>query len=282
MGFGVATRKKCRCLVMGIINCTPDSFFPESRYTVAEAAYATAMTMVEEGADILDLGGESTRPGSDSVDAAEEMDRVLPALRRIRRATDAKISIDTQKAAVARACLDEGVDMVNDVSALRTDSTMLATVAAYNAEVCLMHMRGTPKDMQLRTDYDDLIRDIASFLTNRARLCEDRGIPRERIWVDPGIGFAKNVEDNLKILNRLPTIKHEGYPVLVGLSRKSFLGRVLSVDGATPAPVEDRLVGSVAANLIAAMHGADCVRVHDVRATVEALRVLEAVRSAGD
>ena len=269
-------------MVMGIINCTPDSFFPDSRRTVAEAAYAAAMTMVEEGADILDVGGESTRPGSDSVDAAEEMDRVVPALRRIRRNVDIPISIDTQKASVARACLDEGADMINDVSALGADPEMLATVAASRAEVCLMHMRGTPKDMQRRTEYDDLMGEITAFLAERARLCEENGIGRDRIWLDPGIGFAKTAEDNLKILNRLPTIKHEGYSVLVGVSRKSFLGKILVAEGDDPAPVDERLVGSVAANLIAAIHGADCLRVHDVKATVEALRVLEAIRSAGD
>lgn len=259
-------------LVMGVINLTPDSFWEGSRADGAEAALATARAMVAEGADILDLGGESTRPGSAYVSEEEELSRVVPALAAIRAELDVPISVDTRKAAVARAALDAGADIVNDVSALEDDPDMAAVAAMAGAAVVLMHKKGTPLDMQRDPSYADAPREILDYLVARARQAREAGISPDRIVLDPGIGFGKRVEDNLDIIKHLARFKDAGYPVLVGLSRKSFLGALTGRAGA------ERLAGTVAANAAAMLAGADIVRVHDVAPAVDAAALVRALR----
>ncbi|MFP4374968.1 MAG: dihydropteroate synthase [Spirochaetaceae bacterium] len=266
-----------RPLVMGIVNCTPDSFYPGSRRESREAAVAAARGMIAEGADILDIGGESTRPGSDPVGLDEERRRVVPVVDALREHCDTPISVDTRKAVVAEAALDAGADIVNDVSGLRDDPELGPLVAARGVPVVLMHMQGTPKTMQRRPHYEDTVADILEVLRERIALATGAGVAAERIIVDPGIGFGKTVADNLRILRELSRLRAElDAPVLIGLSRKSFIGKVLGTADA-PLPVEERLVGTLAAHAWAAREGADILRVHDVAETVQLLEVLEAI-----
>ena len=246
-----------RVLVMGVLNVTPDSFYDGGRYD--RTAVAQGLQMVEAGADIIDVGGESSRPGATSVSLDEELARVIPVIRGIRQASDALLSIDTTKAAVAEEALDAGASIINDISALRFDEGMVELAAERRAFVILMHMLGTPETMQQAPQYDDVIAEITDFLSERVAAAIRGGIPSRRIWVDPGIGFGKRVEDNLVILRELSQFKGLGRPIVVGLSRKSFLGQVLDV------PVEERLTGTIAANAAAILHGADVIRVHDVK-----------------
>jgi len=267
---------------MGILNLTPDSFWEGSRVSGAEAAARTALDMLRAGATILDIGGESTRPGSAYLPAEEEIARVLPAFRAVRAAAAAEgldpvLSVDTRKAAVARAALEAGADMVNDVSALGDDPDLAGLCARRGAPVILMHKKGIPATMQDAPWYDDCFSEVRDYLLAAAERARAAGIPGDRILLDPGIGFGKRLADNLDLLARLAELRVHGYPVVIGLSRKSFLGVL------TGRPVEERLAGSIAAACAAYAMGADVFRVHDVRQTVDALKVFGAIlgRSAG-
>jgi dihydropteroate synthase len=262
-----------RPLVMGVVNVTPDSFYDGGRHADPAAAVAHARRLVEEGADLLDVGGESTRPGAAPVAADEELTRILPVLAGVAdRAVP--VSVDTMKPEVMRAALAHGAAIINDVTALAAPDA-LETVAASDAAVCLMHMQGSPRTMQANPVYADVTAEVRDFLRGRAEACVSAGIGRDRIVVDPGFGFGKTVEHNLTLLARLGEIAALGFPVLAGWSRKSSLGRI------TGRPAEERLAGSVAAAVIAVQRGARIVRVHDVAATRDALAVLAAVEGAG-
>ena len=261
-------------LVMGVVNVTPDSFSDGGRYETVAMAVSHALEMVEQGADIIDIGGESSRPGAAPVPADEERRRVMPVIEELRRRTDIPISIDTYKSSTARAALEVGADIVNDISALRFDEQMAGLIAAERVPVVLMHMRGSPRNMQDDPRYRDCVEEIAGFLAQRIEFCTRSGISRSQIIVDPGIGFGKRLSDNLEILSRLGRFKQLSQPLLVGASRKSFIGQVHP----TGAPAERRLGGSIAAAVTAVINGADIVRVHDVAETVEAVRVVQAIR----
>lgn len=261
-----------RTLVMGIINVTPDSFYDGGRRLDSDRAIAAGLGLIEAGADIIDIGGESTRPGARPVPAEEELERVLPVIRGLRHVTKVPISIDTYKARVAREALDEGADIVNDVSALRFDAEMVALAAAEKVPVVLMHMLGTPRTMQTEPRYDDVLREVIDFLAERIQFAARAGIERQNIIVDPGIGFGKTLDHNLTLLKGLPAFAALGQPLLVGASRKAFIGRIL---GTQP---DERLEGSLAAAVAAVMGGADIVRVHDVKETHRAIRVADAIR----
>jgi len=263
-----------RTHVMGILNVTPDSFYDGGRYGDAESAVSRGVEMVAEGADCLDVGGESTRPGSDPVPTDVELSRVIPVLRTLRKRVDVPISIDTRKAEVAEAALNAGADWVNDVSGFRDDPRMASVVAALDVPVILMHKRGTPKDMQKDTGYDNLLGEIRSFFAESLRLARKRGIRSDRIVLDPGIGFGKSAEDNFLLLRHLPDFLDFGLPLLVGVSRKSFIGKALG------APEQDRLFGTVAAVAISAFLGAHILRVHDVKEAVHAVRIADRIRTA--
>jgi dihydropteroate synthase len=257
--------------VMGVVNVTPDSFFDGGVNETAENAAAAARRRVEEGAAIVDVGGESTRPGSEGVGLEEELGRVVPVLEAV--GGEIPVSIDTAKAEVARRALELGVEMVNDVTALRGDPALTAVVAESGAYVCLMHMQGEPRTMQVAPRYDDVVSDVAAFLEERLRAAVSGGIAEERICLDPGIGFGKTVEQNFELVRRLDELTALGRPVLVGFSRKSSLGRVLGDSEAKTGP----LSASLAAAVTAYERGATILRVHDVRETVEALTVAQAV-----
>ena len=260
---------------MGIINATPDSFSDGGKHLDPARAADTAARMVAEGADLLDLGAESTRPGASPVAAAEELGRLLPVLRAVRREVAVPLSVDTTKAEVARAALDEGADLVNDVSAGRFDPGMLALCAASGAPIVLMHMQGPPATMQQAPCYTDVVGEVRTFLAERARAAEAAGVPRDRIVLDPGIGFGKKKIHSCALLARLDLIAALGYPILVGVSRKGFLGEVL---GGRPA--EARSFGTAAAVALAVVRGARIVRVHDVGPARDVVRVVEAIGSA--
>lgn len=251
---------------MGIVNVTPDSFSDGGVNLEPDAAAAATRRMVEDGAAIVDIGGESTRPGAEGVSADEELRRVVPVLERVKGAVP--LSIDTSKAEVARRALDLGAELVNDVTALRGDPAMAEVVAGSDAYLCLMHMLGEPRTMQDDPRYDDVVSDVKAFLEERLAFAVAAGIAEERICVDPGIGFGKTVEQNVELLNRLGELTGLGRPLLFGASRKRFLGRLLGEPEATVGPMP----ASIAAAVIAVAAGATIVRVHDVRETVEALR----------
>jgi dihydropteroate synthase len=257
-----------------VTNVTPDSFSDGGRLLEAGAALAHARRMIADGADILDIGGESTRPGAAPVAADEEIARVVPLIRALRAESAIPISVDTMKPATARAAVEAGATIWNDVTALRHDPASLSTAAELGCEVILMHMQGEPGTMQAQPRYDDVVAEVAAFLAQRAEAAVTAGVAREKIWLDPGIGFGKHmIRHNLPLLAGLRAIVALGFPVLLGASRKSFIG---ALDGGAPA--DARLGGSVAAALIGAEARVAAVRVHDVRETVQALRVWEAVR----
>jgi dihydropteroate synthase len=264
-----------RTWVMGILNVTPDSFSDGGACRGPEEAAARGVEMIAEGADIIDVGGESTRPGSRPVPEDEELDRVVPAVRALRERTDALISVDTTKAAVAREALAAGADIVNDVSALRFDPRMAGVVAASGAPVVLMHMRGTPETMQSFPAYGDLFGEISAFLAERIEAARAAGIAAEKIIIDPGIGFGKTVEDNLALVDGLDFLGALDRPVLAGASRKGFIGKVLGLQ------VGDRLEGSLAAGVLCVARGAHILRVHDVRSTRRAADMADAILSRG-
>jgi dihydropteroate synthase len=256
--------------IMGILNITPDSFSDGGIFFARDTAVTHALAMVEEGADIIDVGGESTRPGAQAVSVQEELDRVIPVIEAIARAVPVPISIDTSKPEVMRAAIAAGAGFVNDVRALREPDAVEA-VAALQVPVCLMHMQGEPRSMQHNPVYTDVVGEVRDFLRERIEACVAAGIPRQRLIVDPGIGFGKTVEHNLELLRRLDELRALGAPILAGLSRKSMIGALLGQ------PVAQRLHASVALALIAVQNGATMLRVHDVRATREAIRMYEAV-----
>jgi dihydropteroate synthase len=269
--------------VMGVINVTPDSFSDGGRFADLDAALLQARRLIAEGADILDIGGESTRPGAAPVPESEEIGRVAPLIAAIRAESPIPISIDTMKPAVARAAVAAGATMWNDVTALRHSPDSLAVAAELGCDIVLMHMQGEPGTMQAEPHYDDVVAEVAAFLAERAEAAMAAGVARERLWLDPGVGFGKHrVRHNLPLLAGLDRIVALGFPVLLGASRKSFIG---AVDGGNPPadqrPPHERLGGSIAAALAGATAGVAAVRVHDVRETVQALRVWAAIRQAG-
>lgn len=263
-----------RTLVMGVLNVTPDSFSDGGEFADTAKAIDRALEMEKQGADIIDLGGESSRPGADPVSVDQELERVIPVIDGIRRESDIPISIDTYKARVAEVALEAGADIVNDISAMRFDDAMIDLVGSRCVPVILMHMLGTPATMQIEPRYDDCVREISEFFAERVGVCETRGIDTSRIIIDPGIGFGKRVSDNIEILARLAEFKHLGVPLMVGTSRKSFIGKIYQSDN----PARLRLGGSIASMVAAVINGADIVRVHDVAESVEAIKILSAIR----
>ena len=258
---------------MGVLNVTPDSFSDGGAFLDAGAAIARGVQMVEEGADAIDVGGESTRPGSRPVDAAEELRRVVPVVRALAKAVRVPISIDTSKAAVAEQALEAGASILNDVTALRGDAAMARLAARMRATVILMHMRGAPRTMQRAPRYGNVVEEVAASLRRAVRFARASGIARGRIFIDPGLGFGKTARHNLQLLQRLDRLTALGFPVVVGASRKSFIGKILGAD------VDDRLSGSLACVVQARRHGAHMVRVHDVKATAHLLRMLNAIEA---
>ncbi len=265
-----------RTLLMGILNVTPDSFSDGGRYLDADRAVEHGLALIAEGADILDVGGESSRPGSMPVPEDEELRRVVPVVRALRERTGALISIDTTKASVARAAVEAGADIVNDISSFSADPLMAGTVAASGASVVIMHMKGTPKTMQEDPYYDDVTAEVYSFLAGKIEEAEKAGIPAERVIVDPGIGFGKTIEHNLTLMRDQDVFLGFGRPLLMGFSRKAFIGRVLGV------PAEERLEGTIAAAVLSVVRGAHILRVHDVGAVARAVRLAEAVLGPND
>jgi dihydropteroate synthase len=263
-----------RTWLMGVINVTPDSFSDGGRYFEAERAIERGLELAAQGADIIDIGGESTRPGSLPVPEDEEMRRVVPVIEALKRRTEALLSVDTTKASVARAALDAGADIVNDTSALRADADMAGVVARTGAGLVLMHMKGTPLTMQQDPRYDDVLAEIRDFLAERIQAAGAAGIARERIVVDPGIGFGKTYEDNLLLLRRQELFGELERPLLLGFSRKAFLGRILHL------PPGERLEGTIAAAVVSVARGAHILRVHDVAEVARAVRTAEAILGA--
>ena len=267
-----------RVLVMGIVNVTPDSFSDGGRHLDAAAALAHARRLIADGADILDIGGESTRPGAEPLDAAAEIGRVVPVIRALRAENPIPISVDTMKPEVAREAVAAGATIWNDVTALRHAPESLATAAELGCEVVLMHMQGEPRSMQAEPHYEDVVQEVTAFLARRAEQAIATGVKPERIWLDPGIGFGKHMtRHNPPLLAALDRIAALGFPVLLGASRKSFIS---ALDGGGRGP-DERLGGSIAAALAGAAAGVAAVRVHDVRDTVQALRVWAAIAQAG-
>lgn len=262
-------------LIMGILNVTPDSFSDGGQFYQVEAAVERALQMVEEGAAIIDVGGESTRPGAEPVPEEEELNRVIPVIEKLRQKTDVLISIDTYKSRIAEAALQAGADIVNDISGARFDDRMIEVVKKYDCPIIIMHIKGTPKNMQQDPYYEDVVAEIYDYFEERIRLLESAGI--SKIVIDPGIGFGKRLQDNLHLLRDLKDFTFLNRPILMGTSRKSFIGKILNKE----APA-DRLFGSLATQILAVQNGADVVRVHDVQATHDALKVLAAVNEVKD
>jgi len=256
--------------VMGVLNLTPDSFSDGGRYQTLSAALAVAENMVEQGAAIIDVGGESTRPGAVEVPVDEELKRVVPVIEELAKRLPVPISVDTKKPEVMREAVKAGAGMINDVNALRAPGA-LAAAAQANVPVCLMHMQGQPDTMQTQPAYAHVVDDVQQFFVARIAACVEAGIPLQYLLLDPGFGFGKTLEHNVQLLRELSHFIALGLPILAGLSRKSMIGAI------TGQPVEQRLYGSIAAAMIAVQQGANIVRVHDVAATVQALQVLQAV-----
>jgi dihydropteroate synthase len=262
--------------IMGVLNVTPDSFSDGGRYLETATAVAHGRRLAADGAGIIDIGGESTRPGAGSVSASLESSRVLPVVEELHGLVEVALSIDTSKADVARRALAAGATMVNDVSALRADSEMVDVVAEAGCAVCLMHMQGAPRTMQQEPSYDDVVGEVLAFLDERLAFAVAHGIREEQVLLDPGIGFGKTLEHNLLLIKHLDRFAALGRPLVLGTSRKRFLGAVL---GAEP---DQRTIGTVATTVIGLLKGAAIFRVHDVKPNVEALRVVQAVRAAGE
>jgi dihydropteroate synthase len=263
-----------RTLVMGVINVTPDSFYAGSRVEEQGAAIEKAIAFAEAGADIVDIGGMSTRPGAREISPAEEAARVIPVIEGVRRRSGVIISVDTYRPEVAQKALSRGAEIVNDVSGLGFDHGLAAVVRKGGGYIVLMHTRGKPERMQQNAVYADVVQEVSDELDISIARALEAGIGREKIILDPGIGFAKKAEHNLALLKHLPSLRAKGYPLLVGLSRKSFLGSI------TGLPPEDRLLPTVAANAITIFQGADIIRVHDVREAVITAKVAEAIKKA--
>lgn len=260
---------------MGILNITPDSFSDGGSYMDEGSAYKRALNIIDEGADILDIGAESSRPGSEPVNNVEEWARLEPVLNQLAGRISIPISLDTYKSDVAEKALQMGVQIINDISGLKMDNNMAAVVAKYDAYVVLMHMRGNPKNMQEAPHYDNVVEEVVAELKESIEIAERAGIKKDKIILDPGIGFAKRFEDNLILIKNIDKIAALGYPLLLGVSRKRFIGEILDN------PTDRRLAGSLAVAVYSASKGVDIMRVHDVRETVEALKVTEAILKAG-
>ena len=268
---------------MGILNVTPDSFSDGGQFLSADQAVAYAEQMVAEGADIIDIGGESTRPGGEPVSVEEEIARVVPVIEALSSRVSTPLSVDTTKSEVARAALDAGAAIVNDISALRFDFYVADAAARAGAGLVLMHSRGTPATMHRMPPVADIMDEVVSSLRASIHMAERRGVARESIVIDPGIGFGKTQKQNLELIARLDDLiaAFHDYPLLIGTSRKSFIGRILADDSGTPAPPSERLHGTMATITAAVLKGAHIVRVHDVKATVETIKITESLRLSG-
>jgi dihydropteroate synthase len=259
--------------IMGILNVTPDSFSDGGLYFDKSIAIKRAIQMVEDGADIIDIGGESTRPGSEPIPVEEELRRVIPVIKKLAKEIGIPISIDTYKSEVAKRALDAGASIINDISGLRFDPEMVRVVSEYKVPVVIMHIKGTPKDMQVNPVYEALIPEIIDYLRASIRLAMNSGIPEDKIIIDPGIGFGKTFDHNLKIINKLREFTFLEKPILIGPSRKAFIGKILG-----DVPVEDRLEGTAAAVAISIMNGANIIRAHDVKEMIRVVKVVDAIR----
>ena len=269
-----------RTLIMGILNITPDSFSDGGQFFTLDSALVQAEQMISEGADIIDVGGESTRPGGEPVSVDEEIKRVVPVVEALASRSDVPISVDTTKSEVARAALDAGAAIVNDISALRFDFYVADAVARAGAGLVLMHSRGTPATMHRLPPVADIMHEVTHSLRASVNMAERRGVKPESIVIDPGIGFGKSQEQNLELIAKLDQLiaAFPDYPLLIGTSRKSFIGRILADESGTPAPAEDRLHGTMATITTAILRGAHIVRVHDVKAAAETIRVAESIQ----
>ena len=269
-----------RTLIMGILNVTPDSFSDGGQFVTLDTALAHAERMISDGADIIDVGGESTRPGGEPVSTEDEIARVVPVIAALAERVETPISVDTTKSEVARAALDAGAAIVNDISALRFDFYVADAAARAAGGLVLMHSRGTPATMHRMPPAADIMHEVTSSLRASINMAERRGVKRESIVIDPGIGFGKTQEQNLELIAKLDHLiaAFPDLPILIGTSRKSFIGRILVDESGTPAPPEDRVHGTMATITAAVLHGAHIVRVHDVRATAETIRVAESIR----
>ena len=261
-----------RTKIMGILNVTPDSFYDGGMFADTGRAFEHAMRMADEGADIIDVGGESTRPGSQPVSSSEEIDRVCPVIERITRAVSIPVSIDTTKSPVAHEAVKSGATIINDISGLTFDPGIIKIAAEHNTGLVVSHIRGIPENMQKNTSYGNLLQDILDFLKLSSENAVQSGVRREKIIIDPGIGFGKSLEQNYVILNNIHLLRETGFPVLIGLSRKSLIGRLYNAD-------EDRLPATIALNSAAVLRGADIVRVHDVKAHRLALDSIDFLKS---
>jgi dihydropteroate synthase len=274
--YNFQVKRQTYCLgrhtwIIGVVNVTPDSFSDGGLYLEPEKAVDHGLSLLAEGADIIDIGGESSRPGSDPVSAEEEIRRVIPVIAGLRKASQALISVDTMKFEVAEAALDQGADIINDISSVSLDTRLLSLAGRNDAGFILMHMQGNPKTMQVHPFYTDVLKEIRSFLAEKIEIALAYGLKKENIIIDPGIGFGKRLEDNLVLINKLDFFEALERPILVGVSRKSFIGKVLN------APPQDRLEGSIAAAVVSILRGASLLRVHDVKAVKRAALVAEAI-----
>jgi len=272
-----------RTLIMGVLNVTPDSFSDGGEFFSLDKALVHTEQMIAEGADIIDVGGESTRPGGAAiVSAEEELERVLPIIKQLAARFDVPISVDTTKASVARAALEAGASIVNDISALRFEPEVADEAAKAGAGLVLMHSRGTPGELHGLPPVADIIEEVITSLRSSVEFAEQRGVERESIVIDPGIGFGKTQEQNIELIAKLDQLiaAFPGFPLLIGTSRKSFIGRILADTNGDPAPVNERLHGSLASLVISVLKGAQIVRVHDVKAAVETIRVADAIRTS--
>ncbi len=260
---------------MGVVNVTPDSFFDGGLYFEPARAIERALELAAEGADIVDIGGESSRPGAHPISAKEEKKRILPVIEVLREKKNVLISVDTTKAEVAEAAVAAGADIINDISAGRFDPQILRLAAESGAGLVLMHMKGTPRTMQAEPHYEDVVAEVRSFLEERIAAAEANGVARESLIIDPGIGFGKKLEHNLALLNNLGSLAELGRPVLVGISNKSFIGKILNLEP------QDRLEGTVAAAVVSLLHGASILRIHDLKAVKRAVTVAESILSQG-
>ena len=269
-----------KTLVMGILNVTPDSFSDGGSYNTLEAAINRAIEMKKEGADIIDVGGESTRPGAKQISAQEELNRIMPVIEQIEKKIKIPISIDTYKSEVAKHVLDTGADMINDITALRGDNKLVEIVREHEVPICLMHMKGTPQNMQINPIYENVVLEIRDFLNERIEYALSNGIKKEKIIIDPGLGFGKRtgegIEDNCDILGGLREIKALRYPVLIGASRKRFIGNIYGKG--KPLSLEKRLEGSLATATLAVLNGANIIRAHDVLETRQCVDLLDRIR----
>ena len=262
-----------KSLIMGILNVTPDSFSDGGQFISSQEAADHALKMINDGVDIIDIGGESSRPGAKPVPLEEELKRIKPVIKAIRQQTDCLISIDTYKASVAEVALDLGADIINDISSLSYDKSMANLVSTRNAPIILMHMQGSPQNMQLDPSYNNLINDLIFFFKTKIEIANKAGILNNMIILDPGIGFGKQMEDNFEIIRELKQIKAMGYPILLGPSRKSFIGEALDL------PVKERLEGTMASITVGIINGANIVRVHDVIETKRTISIVEKLLS---